>query len=295
MITAEDGEYPGSQPGGAEGRLGAWMCASSPVAAVRASIVILKEPNLYKSWWFYLLCTAVFVTLAWVSYEVRTGQVRKRFAAVSEERERIAREMHDTVIQGCTGISVLLEALVSTGLGDSAEGLQSELLSHARDQVRRTIDEARNAVWNLRSSPEQKLDLVEALHVVVKQTAQDPEIAVQVQHNVAHLEIRASAAHEILMATREAVCNAVQHSGSKTIEVNLLSSREELTIAIRDHGCGVLQDRRPVNAMHYGIVGIKERMRRLGGGVQIEAVPGVGTTVHLQLNWGNIRKLLAGT
>jgi signal transduction histidine kinase len=255
--------------------------------------MILKNPHFYEAWWLYLLCTAVLVILIWVLYEIRTNQVKKRFAAVLEERERIAREMHDTVIQGCTGISVLLEALVSTGLGESTEGLQSELLSHARDQVRRTIDEARTAVWNLRSSPEQKIDLVEALHAIATQTRQVREIAFQVQHNVAHLDIGVAPAHEILMATREAVCNAVQHSGSETIEIDLLNSQEALTISIRDHGCGTAQDGIANNGMHYGIVGIRERMRRLGGGVQIDAAPGMGMTVQLQLNWGNIRKLPA--
>jgi signal transduction histidine kinase len=240
------------------------------------------------------LCTVALAGLAWMLYEVRMRQVRKRFAAVLEERERVAREMHDTVIQGCTGISALLEALVSAGVGESSEGLQSELLNHARDQARRTIDEARQAVWNLRDRPEKKIDLIEALRGVAAQTMRDGGSTVRIEHNVPYLEMDAIAANEILMAVREAVRNAMRHSGSETIVVDLRSSKEELTLSIRDYGCGMRKDKVPAEEMHYGIAGMDERMRRLGGGLQIDAIPGAGTTVQLQLKWGKIRKVPVG-
>ena len=259
-----------------------------------ADIALVKEPYFYETRWFYLMCVFALAGLTWVLYEARMRQVRKRFAAVLEERERVAREMHDTVIQGCTGISVLLEALVGAGVGESSEGLQSELLNHARDQSRRTIEEARRAVWNLRHDPEKEIDLIEALRGVAAQTMREGGSSVQIQHNVPYLAINARPANEILMAVREAVCNAVRHSGSETIVVDLRSSKEELTLSIRDYGCGMRKDRLFDEEMHYGIAGMGERMRRLGGGLQIDGVPGAGTTVHLQLRWGKIRKVPAG-
>jgi ligand-binding sensor domain-containing protein/signal transduction histidine kinase len=260
-----------------------------------ADIALAKESYFFQTWWFSLLCAIALAALAWMLYEARMRQVRKRFSAVLEERERVAREMHDTVIQGCTGISALLEGLASTGVGESSEGLQSELLNHARDQVRRTINEARQAVWNLRRTPEKEIDLIEALRGLAAQTMRDGGNSVQVQHNVPHLEMNAIPANEILMAVREAVCNAVKHSGSETIVVDLRSSKKELTLSIRDYGCGMRKDELPVEEMHYGIVGMDERMRRLGGGLHIDGVPGAGTTVQLQLRWGKIRKVHAGT
>ena len=83
------------------------------------------------------------------------------------------------------------------------------------------------------------------------------------------------------MAVREAVCNAVRHSGSETVVVDLRSSKEELTLSICDYGCGMRKDEFPAEGMHYGIAGMDERMRRLGGGLQIDGIPGVGTTVQL--------------
>jgi signal transduction histidine kinase len=93
------------------------------------------------------------------------------------------------------------------------------------------------------------------------------------------------------MAVREAVRNAVRHSGSETIIVALRCSKEDLTLLIRDYGCGMHQDRLSVEERHYGIVGMQERMRRLGGGLQIDGMPGAGTTVRLQLRWGSVRKM----
>ena len=265
-----------------------------PGLVEQADIALVKEPYFYQTWWFYLLSAIAVAASIWGLYILRMRQMEKRFAAVYEERERVAREMHDTVIQGCTGISAVLEALVGTGMGESGESPQSELLNHARDQTRRTIDEARRAVWALRHRPEKKIDLIEALQRVASQAMRDGGQSVRVEHNVPRLEMGASAANEVLMAVREAVVNAVKHSGSETIVVDLRSNEKELTLSIRDYGCGMREDRVSVKEMHYGIAGMQERMRRIGGGLQIEGRPGAGTTVRLHLRWGKVRKELAG-
>lgn len=262
-----------------------------PGLATEADIALVKEPYFYETLWFYLMCAIAVVGIAYILYETRIRQIKKRFAAVLAERERVAREMHDTVIQGCAGISALLEALVSSEARESSESPRHELLNHVRQQARCTIDEARQAVWNLRHHPERELDLIEALRGVVTQTMREGRNSVQVQHNVACLTMNARAATEILMTVREAICNAMRHSGSETIIVDLRSSKEELKLSIRDYGCGIREDRLSTQKMHYGIAGMGERMRRIGGGVQIDGMPGSGTTVHLQLQWGKMRKM----
>jgi ligand-binding sensor domain-containing protein/signal transduction histidine kinase len=264
-----------------------------PGLVEQADIALVKEPFFYQTWWFYMLCAVALAAAIWGLYVLRMRQMEKRFAAVYEERERVAREMHDTVIQGCTSISAVLEALVGTGIGESVESPQSELLNHARDQTRRTIDEARRAVWALRHRPAKKIDLIEALQKVASLAMRDGGRSVRVEHNVPHLELGASAANEILMAVREAVVNAVKHSGSETIIVELRSTEKELTVFIHDYGCGMREERASVKEMHYGIAGMQERMRRIGGALQIEGRPGAGTTVRLHLRWGKVRKQLA--
>ena len=84
---------------------------SNPDAVSEASIAIVQRPFFYRTWWFIAGCIGLIALLVFAMYQYRVRQVRVRFEAVLEERSRLAREMHDTVIQGCTGVSALLEAL----------------------------------------------------------------------------------------------------------------------------------------------------------------------------------------
>jgi ligand-binding sensor domain-containing protein/signal transduction histidine kinase len=252
-------------------------------------ITLFKAPFFYQTSWFYPLCALTLTLIAWLLYQARMRQMAKHFAAVLKERERMAREIHDTVIQGFTSVSAVLEALATITSGTLATPTQTELLDCARDQSRRTIEEARQAVWNLRRS-NKDIDLIEALRSVAAQTMRDCTSAVQVQHNVPRLEMDASPANEILMTVREALYNAVRHSGSKTILVVLRNSKAELTLSIQDYGCGMQRGSATTQAMHYGIVGMEERMHRLGGALQIDGNPGAGTTVKLQLRWDSVTR-----
>ena len=95
-------------------------------------------------------CASLAVVLAiWAAHRARVRRMHAAFRAVLEERARLAREMHDTLIQGCTSVSALLEACSSSQISDSTE--QHELVDYARTQLAASIDEARQAVWNLRS------------------------------------------------------------------------------------------------------------------------------------------------
>jgi signal transduction histidine kinase len=241
-----------------------------------------------STWRYYLEGGFMLAFLLWAVDRLRTTQMKARLEVVREERERLARELHDTVIQGCTGISVLLEAIASARDGGAA--VQGELLNCAREQARRTINEARDAVWNLRQ-PEKEIDLVELLRDLAVQVMRDSGSSVNVQHNVASLPVSASSAGEISMTVREAICNAVRHSGSERILVDLCSDRKGLCVSVQDYGCGISAAAGPEDSKHYGIVGMQERMRRLGGGLRIDDMPGMGTRVQLMLRPESMRKV----
>jgi ligand-binding sensor domain-containing protein len=121
-----------------------------PESVTEASLPIDWRPHLYRMPWFLASCGALLLAIALAAYRLRLRQVHARFCAVLEERNRVAREMHDTVIQGCAGVSALLEGVAALGSVD--EAYRRELIDHARTQVRATVDEARRAVWNLRQS-----------------------------------------------------------------------------------------------------------------------------------------------
>src|SRR5262249_44948047 len=98
--------------------------------------------------WFYGLCASAAAFCAWIALRIYVRQTGKRYALLFAERTRLAREMHDTVIQGCAGVSTLLEAAAS--LQSTSGSRSNKLVDQARGQPRLTLNEARQAVWDLR-------------------------------------------------------------------------------------------------------------------------------------------------
>jgi len=195
--------------------------------------------------------------------------------------------MHDTVIQGCTGISALLEAVASTPERNSET--REELLSYARRQARATVNEARQVVWDMRHEHEKDVDVVEALRVVAAQSARDSDNRITLLHDVDRLDVKASTAHEMLMTVREAVNNSLQHSGARTATLQLATTGSEIAISIADQGCGFpasLTD--SAEEGHYGILGMRERMNRVGGRFDVTSTS-AGTIVTLVLPRASLR------
>ena len=250
-------------------------------AVSEKSVDFYKAPHLYQTWWFYVLCFVGLGLLIWVLYRYRLRQVRSRFNAVLEERARLAREMHDTVIQSCTGLSVLLEAIQNA---DSNVEEQRELLSYARELTSSTVNQARQAVWTVRHGPETLVDLSAEFHNISEQVRHDHD-AVQVEVESADaIRLPASIAHELLMAVRESVYNALQHSGTKRVLLRSRLTEDELAIEIRDYGVGMSSKTyMNVEDGHYGIIGMQERVKRIGGEFQLTSIPGDGTQVQIRV------------
>jgi signal transduction histidine kinase len=265
---------------------------SNPSNVSEFDLPLSKAQVFYETSWFYVLCSLLIAAIVWSLYKLRVRGLRQRFAAVLEERSRLAREMHDTVIQGCTGISALLEAMASTQSADASDersAANDGLLEYARVQARTTIEEARQAIWNMRHERENDVDLIAALTAVARQATRESETGesrtlVTFDHKVERLPVSASVTHEILMTVREAVYNALQHSGSSKVEIHLSVTGDSLILCVIDQGCGFAMAGNAVTVDgHYGIVGMRERVQRLGGHVQITSSPGNGTEVQLRL------------
>jgi ligand-binding sensor domain-containing protein/signal transduction histidine kinase len=258
----------------------------NPDVVSEAHIAVRRAPVLWQTWWFLSLGVVFLSMLAWAIYKVRIHQVKLRFRAVLDERGRLAREMHDTVIQGCTSISALLEAIAS--LQTESHILEEDLLRYARAQVRTTIDEARHAVWNLRHEDESEMDLAGSLCAISLQTQK--EFSVPVTCNVVGdpLIVPGSVARELLMVVREAVYNAVLHGRPSEITIEVRNEARDLILLVKDDGVGFDVGHAPAD-IHFGITGMRERMERLGGTLNLTSSPGRGVQVRLSL----LRSLLS--
>jgi signal transduction histidine kinase len=208
--------------------------------------------------------------------------VHLRFNAVLEERSRLAREMHDTVIQGCTSISALLEAISS--LQRENHTLEEDLLDYARTQVRTTIDEARQAVWNLRHDDGPMQDLSDSISAIAEHTRKEFGMNVECESTGRPLAVQGSMGRELLMVVREAVYNAALHGHPQRIAITLAYSRNEIFITITDDGAGFDPHALVADShAHYGIAGMRERMERIHGRMELTSMEGKGTTVAIRL------------
>lgn len=291
--TSREATYTNLRPGPYTFRVQAFNTAN-PTDVSEVDLSLVKAQVFYETPWFYVLCGLVVLATAWSLYGIRVRSMRTRFAAVLDERSRLAREIHDTVIQGCTGISALLEAMASTSRKDPSA--KDGLLEIARVQARTTIDEARHAIWNMRHEREADVDLIAALRNVAAQTTRGAETnqpgpLVDFEHDVERIAVGASVAHEILMTVREAVYNSVQHSRCARVEMQLTTQGDDMTICVTDNGCGFAMNGSGAAADgHYGILGMHERVQRLGGQMELTSARGEGTRVRLRLRMGREKR-----
>lgn len=258
-------------------------------AVSTASVNIIQQSAIYRKTWFIAACLGLLALLGWLLYRARIRQMALRFQAVADERNRVAREIHDTLLQGCIGAVSLLEALeISQGQAGSHIQVGQEhrwhtIVSLVRGQFGETIKEAREAIWNLRSSEDQK-PLDEALHDVVERLTTRAKIRTTLQTQGSVVRMSPRVQHELIMSAREAILNAVTHGHPSSLDVNLAIDSSQVTVSICDDGVGFDTEEVQTSASnHFGLSGMQDRMRRFGGSITIESRQGHGTKVRLTL------------
>jgi signal transduction histidine kinase/streptogramin lyase len=241
------------------------------------SLSIVKSQYFFLTWWFLSCCVGLLAVAVWLIHRQRVRRVELAFQAVLEERARLAREMHDTLIQGCAGVSLLLEAC---SVETSGAAVQLELLDYARTQLAVSIDEARQAVWNLRGQT--SVDLVEALQKLTDRLDRGSNIEVECKVDGEAYAFHSDAMHEISMASREAIYNALLHADPTRIEVHANFGEEVFSLTVTDNGSG-FESTSHAPEGHYGLVGIQERIKRLGGSVDVRSAVMRGTGVYIRV------------
>jgi signal transduction histidine kinase len=255
---------------------------NNPQQISETSAEIVQRPHFYRTAWFMGCCVLLLVGLVWAGYRLRIRQVHVRFEAVLNERNRLAREMHDTLIQGCAGVSALLEAHSSLAEDDHSD--KDGLLSCAREQLRTSINEAREAVWDLRHSDGSATTIGPILENMTQQVSREFNVPVEYRIAGKPFDLDQSTAHELLMVVREALHNAVRHGQPTRVRVSLDFRNSDFTVQVEDDGRGF--DPATASASsngHYGLVGMRERAKRMGGTLALQSQSGKGTELTLQI------------
>ena len=179
-------------------------------SAAPALLAFQLRPYFYQTLWFYLLLALAVALLGYGIYLWRVRQVESRFNAVLAERNRIAREIHDTLAQGFVAVSVQLQ-IVGRLLSQSTDTARQHL-DEAQELVRTGLDDARRAIWELRSQNSENQDLASRLVQMAERVTASTEIKTQVEVHGTYRPLPTQIENELLRIAQEAVRNVVRHA-----------------------------------------------------------------------------------
>lgn len=228
-----------------------------------------------------VLASVVFLTLFWITLQRRQiSRLQSKIAhqATLDERQRIAREFHDTLEQELAGLSLRLDAATTRPLEDKARAL----LETSRSLVSRIQSEARNLVSDLRDETENPAALPEALQLLADRAPSDLYTITLDLHPIP--DIPSHISHHLRMIAQEATTNALKHAKASEITLHLSANGDRLTLRVTDDGCG-FDTRTQTHGKpgHFGCIGIRERCRKIGAEAHWQSEPGKGTAVTVTL------------
>ena len=209
--------------------------------------------------------------------ELRTA-IKAGYDAVAEERTRIAREMHDGLLQNVTGIALQLRAVLPRVRAAPEEA--ATVLEHILEVTERTSTEARLAVVGMRHITDSN-DLVKALQSAVERTLDGSalDFAVNVRGRTRPMSPRVCDAGTLIV--QEAITNVLRHAQARTVQVALDFGIRRLLISVRDDGRGFVPEDATTESTHFGLLGMRERAREIGAGVRVRSALEHGTTVSM--------------
>jgi signal transduction histidine kinase len=200
----------------------------------------------------------------------------------TRERARIARELHDTLLQGFLGASLVLH--------DAVEQLPENTptkaaLSHALQLMRRVIDEGRVALQGLRSSHVESTSLEQALSNLADEFAPERGARFRIFVMGKPKALKDTVQEQIYLIAREALVNAMRHSAATNIEAEVEYLPGKLRVVVRDNGVGIDPEvLRSGRDSHWGLLGMRERARGVGARLRIWSRPGAGTEVEVSVS-----------
>ena len=237
-------------------------------------------PAFYQTRWFAALLAVVALSLAALAWRVRVQQVRGRFSAILVERTRVAREIHDTLLQSLLGVMFRLDE-VSNVIDVSSESAKAQLV-RLRHQVEFYVREARYSIRDLRSPILQSRGLATAMRAVGENLTGERSIAFQLDETGTPRTDLQRIDEHLLRIGQEAMTNAVRHGNAATVRVELRYHPESVVLSVRDDGKGF--DTEPASVpdgVHWGLRTMKERAEQIGGTLQITSAAGQGTAVEV--------------
>jgi len=272
---------------------GLWSTPQSFHVLLRSAqdVTVLGAPpwwNLRRALWLLGILSGILL-LVLVGMFVLGRKLREQMAiirqklqhgAVLEERNRIARELHNTLEQELAGITMQLDLAVDCFR--QAPPVAFRALDAARNMSRHSMVEARRSVWDLRCDLLEHGDLPTALTQIVRPLIPGDEAKLDVTVRGTPVRLPGRVEMNLLRIGQEAVANAIKHGHASAIQIELQYSPEKVILTVHDDGCGFSPDHSS-SAGHFGMLDMHERAESLGCHLRIDSTPGRGTLIAVEV------------
>lgn len=260
-------------------------------AGVVAVAVTDGRPPFWQTWWFISLSIALLMVLVVSAYSYRLREVEKEFRARLEERvserTRIARDLHDTLLQSFQGLLLSFQTVYDLLPARSTEA--KETLGNAINEAADAIMEGRDAIQGLRVSTVETNELALAIGIIREELATDEanrtSAAFRVEVEGTQRNLNPILRDEVYRIAGEALRNAFRHAQAKQIEVEIHYDDRQFRLSIRDDGKGIAPEMLAGNGFtgHYGLHGMRERAKVAGGKLAVWSALDSGTEVELTI------------
>jgi signal transduction histidine kinase len=257
-----------------------------------ATLDFRVAPAWYQTIWFRASCVGGFVLLLWALYQLRLQQLQRQFNITLEarvdERTRIARELHDTLLQSFQGLMLRFQAVDEMLPAHPMDA--KKVLEGALDRGDQAISEGRDAITDIRASTSASHDLAKSITALMTNLSEElaagngGSVTFRVLVEGAPRTVRPTVQGEIYRIARESLGNAFRHAQARQIETEITYG-ESLRLRFRDDGKGidpgvVEHGGRPG---HWGLPGVRERARQIGAQLEVWSELGAGTEVELSI------------
>jgi signal transduction histidine kinase/streptogramin lyase len=248
-----------------------------------ASVDFTILPAFYQTKWFLALCIAASMVVLYMLYLLRgrqvAQQVRGRMQERLDEREQIARDLHDTLLQSVQGLMLKFQAIATRIPEQDSNRHDMEQALEVADEV---LQEGRDRVRGLRYDAVVARNLPTAFRRIPEEVAPDSAVTLKTINQGVTRELHPMVLEESYLIGREAVVNALHHSGADQIEVEITYDARHFGLRIRDNGRGIEPEilQQGSRAGHWGLPGMRERAHKIGGHLGVWSGP-AGTEIEL--------------
>lgn len=247
-------------------------------SSVPADLQMTVTPRLYQRGWFWPAVALALGSAVFGAYGWRVRRLRTAFDLVLAERTRIARELHDTLLQGLSGITIQMQALWLRMPASRDRELLREIITDASH----CSTEARKSLMGLRAQRSSPVLFSDKLGALCSQALSNSGVRLQLDLKSLNLRSRPDAEDQLLRIAGEAVNNVIKHARAEVVRVRLIPRHSSLELSIEDDGRGFQTDSDFTKLGHFGLAGMRERASEIGGRLTV-ASSSAGTCITVDI------------